>query len=81
MNGYTIHINIRLMDGERELQEIACGLSGNVQGNRVHDLTWDEEWLNKYVDPDSYYEQFMQEIEAMRIDAAYDKYKDRGLRI
>ena len=54
-NGYTIFVNIRLMDGDRELQEIACGLSGTIDGNRVYDLAWDEEWMNKYVPAESYY--------------------------
>ena len=56
-------------------------MCGSVNGNRAHDLTFDEAWVGRYFDADLFYDDFMAEIESTRIDHAYDDHKDREMRL
>ena len=61
-------------------QDIAFGMTGNVDNNnRVYDLAFDEAWVGRYFDADLFYGDFMAEIEATRIDHAYEDAKERDL--
>ena len=62
-------------------QDIAFGMCGSVNGNRAHDLTFDEAWVGRYFDADLFYDDFMAEIESTRIDHAYEDHKDREMRL
>ena len=62
---YTLPIIVTIVDSHGEEVKVAVGLTGNVQGENVFDLVWDENSIGKYLDPEKYRSDFMAAIERM----------------
>ena len=62
---YTLPIIVSIIDSHGEEVKVAVGLTGNVQGENVFDLVWDENSICKYLDPEKYRPDFMAAIERM----------------